>query len=286
MGKIYFTKMSGAGNDFILIDKNFNPDFTATNNLVKTLCDRRNGIGADGLITIFDDHQNDFLMYYYNADGNEGSLCGNGARCAIKFAKETNRIKNNKTVFLSNGEKFSGEILNKDAVKFYFNSPKKFKADFKIKASGQLINSNFVDTGSPHAVIFIEDILKSPKDLKSFYTDINEIPVSEIGREIRYSKDFEPGGTNVNFIKLIDNKIFIRTYERGVEDETLACGTGSAASAIVVFNNKKLKPPFSLITKSGEELIINFDDENGTVKNLSLTGPAKIIYKGELSINS
>lgn len=286
MGKIFFTKMSGAGNDFILIDKNINPGLALTNNLIKSLCDRRNGIGADGLITILNDDENDFSMEYYNADGNIGSLCGNGARCAIKFAKETNRIKNSKAVFLSNGEKFSGEVLNDNIIKFYLNSPMKFKSDFKIKASGQLINSNFVDTGSPHVVIFIQDILKNPEDLKSFYTDINEIPVFDLGKEIRYLKDFEYEGANVNFIQLINDKIYIRTYERGVEDETLACGTGSAASAIVIFKNKNLKPPFSLITRGGEELIVDFNIQNETIKNLSLTGPAKIIYKGEFSINS
>lgn len=286
MGKIFFTKMSGAGNDFILIDKNINPGLALTNNLIKSLCDRRNGIGADGLITILNDDENDFSMEYYNADGNIGSLCGNGARCAIKFAKETNRIKNSKAVFLSNGEKFSGEVLNDNIIKFYLNSPMKFKSDFKIKASGQLINSNFVDTGSPHVVIFIQDILKNPEDLKSFYTDINEVPVFDLGKEIRYLKDFEYEGANVNFIQLINDKIYIRTYERGVEDETLACGTGSAASAIVIFKNKNLKPPFSLITRGGEELIVDFNIQNETIKNLSLTGPAKIIYKGEFSINS
>lgn len=278
--------MSGAGNDFILIDKNINPGLALTNNLIKSLCDRRNGIGADGLITILNDDENDFSMEYYNADGNIGSLCGNGARCAIKFAKETNRIKNSKAVFLSNGEKFSGEVLNDNIIKFYLNSPAKFKSDFKIKASGQLINSNFVDTGSPHVVIFIQDILKNPEDLKSFYTDINEVPVFDLGKEIRYLKDFEYEGANVNFIQLINDKIYIRTYERGVEDETLACGTGSAASAIVIFKNKNLKPPFSLITRGGEELIVDFNIQNETIKNLSLTGPAKIIYKGEFSINS
>lgn len=278
--------MSGAGNDFILIDKNINPGLALTNNLIKSLCDRRNGIGADGLITILNDDENDFSMEYYNADGNIGSLCGNGARCAIKFAKETNRIKNSKAVFLSNGEKFSGEVLNGNIIKFYLNSPMKFKSDFKIKASGQLINSNFVDTGSPHVVIFIQDILKNPEDLKSFYTDINEVPVFDLGKEIRYLKDFEYEGANVNFIQLINDKIYIRTYERGVEDETLACGTGSAASAIVIFKNKNLKPPFSLITRGGEELIVDFNIQNETIKNLSLTGPAKIIYKGEFSINS
>ncbi len=285
MEKIFFYKMSGAGNDFILIDKNLNPDFSLDSKSIKRLCDRRNGIGADGVITIANSNTYDFDMQYYNADGSTGSLCGNGARCAIKFAGVSGRIKNGNTSFLSNGQLYSGEILNGDEIKFFFNSPRRLKTNFIISAGKQMINSSFVDTGSPHVVINIEDIFKDAGDPESKYNNLDDVPVLEIGREIRYHKDFEPGGTNVNFIKLVDNNLHIRTYERGVEDETLACGTGATASAIIGHSLFGIKPPIKLITRGGDELVVDYELENHSVKNLSLTGPAKVTFTGELLLN-
>ena len=290
MEKIYFTKMSGAGNDFIIIDEKQMQDkqigFSLNSEIISKLCDRRNGIGADGVITISDLDNYDFKMDYYNADGSTKTLCGNGARCAIKFAQGSKRLKNGKASFVANDGVYSGEILGSEKVKFNLNEPKNIISNLRIDAAGQNINYYFVDTGSPHVIIKIEDILKNPLNKSSFYTNINELPVVEIGREIRYHNNFLPGGTNVNFIKIIENKIAIRTYERGVEDETLACGTGSAASAViaVLFNNMKL--PVVLLTKGGEELIVDFKVEDNSIKCLSLSGPAKIIYTGNFLLKT
>jgi diaminopimelate epimerase len=285
MKKISFFKMSGAGNDFILIDKNINPGFVPDQNVVKKICNRRYGVGADGVITVFNSNSYDFEMEYFNADGSTGSLCGNGARCAVKYADLSGRIKHNTAEFLSNGVAYTGNVLSDKEIRVFFNSPQRLKYNFKIKASGQLINSSFVDTGSPHVVIKIEDVLKNQVNPKIFFEDLNNFPVYEIGKEIRYHKDFVPEGTNVNFISLKEGKIHIRTYERGVEDETLACGTGSTAAALIGSSLFNLKPPVFLITRGGDELVVDFKIENQNFKDLSLTGPASVTFTGEFVLN-
>ena len=286
MKKLFFAKMSGAGNDFIVFDKVINPDLMLDSNAIKKLCDRRNGIGADGVITIGDSDNYDFMMEYFNSDGSTGSLCGNGARCAIKFAESTQRVKQHKANFVSNGKSYIGEILNESQVKVYFNEPQNLKFNFKVKAAGQLINACYVNTGSPHVVINITDVLRNPGNPKLFYENINDLPVFEIGKEIRNLPEFLPEGTNVNFYYLNGEQVYIRTYERGVEDETLACGTGNAATAIVINNIHKIAPPITLNTRGGDQLIIDFTKENGTIKNLTLTGPVKIVFTGEINSNN
>jgi diaminopimelate epimerase len=283
MQKIFFKKMSGAGNDFIFIDLNQNTGLALTPEKIRNLCHRKNGIGADGVITIEDLSGYNYKMVYYNADGSTGSLCANGARCSIWFAENTTRLKNRTAKFFANGEDYSGEVLGDELIKFNLNSPKRIKYNFKIKASGQMITSNFADTGSPHVVIKISDVLKDAMNPKASFQNILEFPVFNLGREIRHSSDFKPGGTNVNFIDVIDNVIHIRTYERGVEDETLACGTGSAAAALICYITDNLKPPITLKTFGSDKLTVNFEVENQKVKNLSLTGPAKIIFEGSIN---
>ena len=282
MEKIYFIKMSGAGNDFIFVEKNQYPDLNFLPEQIKKLCHRRNGVGADGLIFIEDLPDYDYKMTYFNADGSKGSLCANGARCSIWFAQNSDRLKDGKARFISNDIEYSGEVVSDECIKFNLNPPKKIKYNFKIKAYNQMITSHFTDTGSPHVVIKISDILKNAADPKSSFKNILEVPVFNLGKEIRYSSDFKPEGTNVNFIDIIDDVIHIRTYERGVEDETLACGTGSVAAALICFVTDKLKPPIKLKTFGGDVLTVNFEVENEKVKNLSLTGPAKIIFKGSI----
>jgi len=277
MEVLTFTKMSGAGNDFIFIDKKQNHSLEIQTDFVKKICDRRNGIGADGLITIEDSSNYDFIMNYFNADGSTGSLCANGARCAILFASESGRLKDNKAKFLSNEVEYKGEVNSNSDIKFYLNPPKNIKYNFKIKAGGKLINAHFADTGSPHVVI---DINES----EGFLASLEEIPVEKLGREIRNLSEFKPDGTNVNFINVKDGVVHIRTYERGVEAETLACGTGSVAAALICYVNYKLSVPVKIFPKSNEKLLVNFDVENSKVRNLSLTGPAKVIFTGEMKI--
>jgi diaminopimelate epimerase len=284
MDSILFSKMSGSGNDFIVIDKNLNPVFNLTEKIIQKLCNRRTGIGGDGIITIEDTDEFDFEMNYYNADGSFGSLCGNGARCGIKFASLTDRFANSECRFIANGVEYTGKVLDNDSVLFNLNPPKKIKYNFKIKAFGQLINACYADTGSPHVVVNINDVEKNPKVSGIKFTDLNDFPVIQIGKELRYADEFSPVGTNVNFILVDDGKVNIRTYERGVEDETWACGTGSVAAALITYVSHNLKPPITIIPKSLQELIVNFEVVNNKVKNLSLTGPAELIFTGQIPL--
>lgn len=277
MEKIIFTKMSGAGNDFVFLDEQLNQDLCIDSEFVQKICDRRNGIGADGLISIEDSSDYNFIMKYFNADGSTGSLCANGARCAIRFAADSGRVSNNKAEFLSNGVKYSGEITPESDVTFYLNSPKTIKYNFKVKAGGKLLNAHFADTGSPHVII---DLHESEGILPS----LDDILVDELGREIRNLPEFKTNGANINFIYLKDKRVLIRTYERGVEAETLACGTGAVAAALICYVNYKLSVPIEIIPKSKEKLFVNFDVKNSKVINLSLTGPAKVIFTGEMKI--
>lgn len=283
MKKYFFTKLSGAGNDFILFDKKINPDLRLNNDTIQKICNRNTGIGADGVLIINENAVADFSLNYFNADGSSGTLCANGSRCAIHYAYNFDWIKSKIVKFVFNNEFYSGEVIENEIVKFILPSPKNMKYNFKVKTFNQLINASFVDTGSPHVVIEIQHVLRNFKDLSSFYNDINNFPVFELGKEIRFHKDFLPNGVNVNFIKVDDDVIKIRTYERGVENETLSCGTGTVASAVVINKVKKINPPLKFIAKSGDTLIVDFAVESGEYKNISLTGPAKIIFKGEIT---
>lgn len=283
MSKIIFTKMSGAGNDFVIISKDINKQLVLSQSVINKICNRRFGIGADGVITIASSTEFDFDMEYFNADGSTGTLCANGARCALKYVSEYfNQIKNS-YIFLSHGIQFSGEVFENGMVKFNLNSPKNIKLNFKVKASNQLITACYADTGSPHVVVKIKDVLVDPKKPGFFYNDINGFPVFNLGKEIRNLPEFYPDGTNVNFINILDDKIFIRTFERGVEDETLACGTGSVASSLIAYLSDGLKPPIKLITFGGHELIVNFEIIEQKFKNISITGPAEITFEGEFA---
>lgn len=284
MKKFSFIKLNSAGNDFILFDRKFNPSIELYPELIQKLCNRRTGIGADGILLISDLTGYSFDMQYFNADGSTGVLCANGARCALRYAFISGRIDGGLSKFKSNGIDYTGKIVDDKLVKLFLNSPKKLKINFKIKAADQLINASYVDTGAPHVIIKISDVLKNPNRLDSFYNNIDEVPVFQLGKDIRYSKDFAPEGTNVNFIDIQDDMIKIRTYERGIEDETLACGTGSVAAALISYFNFRLQPPIKLITKVGETFIVDFEFQNQIIKDLSLTGPAELVFKGELSI--
>ena len=284
MGHFFFTKLSGAGNDFILFDMKLNPDLGLNPHLIRNFCDRRNGIGSDGVIRFNDSEKLPFEMTYYNADGSTGSLCANGARCSLQYAFITNRIGKNRVNFKANGIDYKGEVIEDGLIKFYLNPPHNLKEKFKIKAAEQLITASFINTGSPHIIIKISDVLQNSKNPASNNFLLTDFPVNKIGSEIRYSKDFAPDGTNVNFIEIVDGQINIRTYERGVEDETLACGTGSVGAAIISFLQNKLIPPIKIIPKSGEELIVDFKYNENHIEDLSLIGPAKIVFKGEIFI--
>ncbi|HOJ18036.1 MAG: diaminopimelate epimerase [Ignavibacteriales bacterium] len=277
MEKVTFTKINGAGNDFIFIDKDSYPSLQISPVLVRKLCHRRFGIGGDGLITIAKTDGVDFEMTYYNADGSLGSLCGNGARSSILFASLFGKAGADEMKFRVNNEIFSGKIISKDMIKFYLNQPRDLKKNLIVASSLGNINCQFLNTGSPHVIINI-------KDIPGFNKPISELDVIAFGKELRYSPLFAPGGANINFIELADGKVFIRTYERGVEDETLACGTGSTAAGIIAKIVYNLNPPVALITAGGDSLIVDFNLNGDVFEKLSLTGPANVSFKGEIYI--
>ncbi|MBN2572790.1 MAG: diaminopimelate epimerase [Ignavibacteriales bacterium] len=280
MKKIFFSKLNGAGNDFILLDERLNGKMEINPEIISKLCQRRTSIGADGILLISDIDGYDFELKYFNADGYEGSLCGNGSRCAIHYANTTNRVKNNKTKFICKDTEYSGEIISTELIQFNLNEPKEIKLNFNLEIENKKIVGNFIDNGSPHLVINYEDLKKMRSEIDNF----DQFSVVELGKKFRYADYFKPSGTNVNFIKLEDNKVLIRTYERGVEDETYACGTGSVASAMISFLNSNSKPPIKVCTKNKNELIVDFKYINNEFADISLTGPAKIDFEGHIII--
>ncbi len=280
--KIIFHKYSGAGNDFILLSQRENTDFNVSADFVKKVCERRMNIGADGVLFVAESSAHDFDVTYYNADGTTGSLCGNGARCAIHFAIANGFAGSHKVEFTSLGNVYSGELLRKDYVKFNLNPPEDIRLDLNLLLNSKKVKGHFADTGSPHLVFFyneIKDELQLNEELAS-----QNFPVKEVGEKFRYHPAFQPAGTNVNFVQVEDRFLKIRTYERGVENETLACGTGSVASAVIAFLHYGIKGPIKLLTKSGEYLTVEFNYDNLQFSDVNLIGPAKKIFIGYFNL--
>jgi len=257
MSTITFHKYQATGNDFIMIDnrENIFPKQDVT--LIEKLCNRKFGIGSDGLILIEEHNEVDFNMVFYNPDGSQ-SLCGNGSRCAVNFAKAINMIQGNNTTFMAYDGLHSATIKD-DLVELSMN---------KVQNVSQLADGIFVDTGSPHFVRFVDDV--------------HEIDIIPKGSAIRYSEAYQPAGTNVNFVQQLgDQSIFVRTYERGVENETLSCGTGVTGAAIAA-STLDLKTPISVSTKGGE-LSVNYKQmDDGSFEGITLCGPAKLVYEGSI----
>ncbi len=257
---IPFSKYHGAGNDFVIID-NRSCFFTKEPVLIKKLCDRHFGIGADGLMLLETFANTDFYMRYYNSDGNESTMCGNGGRCITLFAHKIGIIDTS-THFLGIDGEHTAYIEDEKMVNLKMQDIK-----------GIEIGSDyyFINTGSPHYVRFVNDVSK--------------VDVNSEGKKIRNSFNLINGGTNVNFVDLSQNLIKIRTYERGVESETLACGTGSVASAIAVSHQTKdNKSEYSVNTQGGK-LTIKFHKVNDFEYNeIWLKGPATYVFDGQITI--
>lgn len=266
--------MNGAGNDFILIDKVLNPKVKLSSKAIFEMCNRKKGIGADGVLLIDKQIKYDFKLKYYNSDGKIGSLCGNGSRCAISYAVSEYKIKSDIVKFLCDGIVYKGESLNKYLIKFYLPKPSKIDLFIQIKSKNYKVVGSYVDSGSPHVVIIWDDIKKMVKG------KFSNFEFSKLGKGIRYAEQFSPKGTNVNIVKIEKNKIKIRTYERGVEDETLACGTGAVAAAVVLSRKFGIKFPIILNTKGGDILQVGFIVKDKKINQILLLGPAKINYTG------
>lgn len=252
-----FYKYQGTGNDFVMID-NRAKDFPKENiSIISHLADRHFGVGADGIILIENDDQFDFKMIYFNADGSQ-TFCGNGARCAVAFAKQLGIIKDKTTFLAVDGDHFA-EIKNNLISLQMINVD-----DIKVNE-----NSVFMYTGTQHHVELVDEL--------------NEYPVFENGKKIRYS--YNNPGSNVNFVQQINNNTFrVRTYEKGVEDETLACGTGVTAVAIAMHKTNKTNNNLVSLPVEGGNLEVSFKENNGIYTNVFLKGPAKFVFKGFISL--
>ena len=258
--KIKFSKYNGAGNDFIVIDDRKN-NIEINPWLIEKLCNRNFSIGGDGLILIKESKSTDFEILHYTSDGNLGSLCGNGSRCAISFAYK-NKIIGKKTRFDAFDGIHNAEIINDNLVKM------------EMKINSDIIENEYgtwLDTGSPHLVI--------EKD------NTDELDVNLLASSIRYNEYYKKEGVNVNFIEKVSNETFkIRTYERGVENETLACGTGSTASAICMNYLGKTQSNNITMKCRGGDLKVEFISNDNLFSNISITGPAKFVFEGQIDI--
>jgi diaminopimelate epimerase len=268
MDKIPFFKMSGSGNDFIIIDNRRSVvDEDRLKNLIVSVCRRKMSAGADGFILIEDSDSVDFKWRFYNSDGSRPEMCGNGARCAARFAF-LNNIAAKTLAFETDAGVVAAEIIG-DRAKVKMPDPSQFKIDFTIELTDGPGTLSSVNTGVPHV------ILETAK--------LDDVDVFNQGREIRYHKRFAPDGTNVNFAAVLEeNRITIRTYERGVEDETLACGTGSIAAALVLAAKNGWQSPVNVRTRSGITLTIHFTPSDNGFRDVYLEGDARVIYRGEL----
>ncbi|MBM4123159.1 MAG: diaminopimelate epimerase [Nitrospira sp.] len=281
---IPFMKLSGSGNDFILIDNRVKVvDSKRAGALAAKVCAHRMSVGGDGLILIERSHKADFRWRLFNADGSEAEFSGNGARCAARFAY-VKRIAPRRMRFETLAGMIEAEMVSEaspvasgratgarkpDAVKVRFPDPTGLRLNLRLAIGGVEREAHFLDTGVPHCVYLVDDP--------------DRVDVVGIGRPTRHHPLFQPAGTNVNFIKVLDpHRIRIRTYERGVEDETLACGTGSIASALLASLVAKVESPVTLIPQSGLELTVYFDARDQAFTHVYLQGDARAVYEGRI----
>ena len=258
---LQFYKYQGTGNDFIIAD-NRGKNIKLNRKTIEQLCNRRFGVGADGLMLLQNKKRYDFEMIYFNSDGRESSMCGNGGRCITAFAGKLGIIKESATFYAIDGPheaKIISSSGNKDVV-----SLKMCNVNSTEKNPGFI----FLNTGSPHYVVFVEDV--------------KGIDVFNEGRKIRYSERFKEKGTNVNFVEPAENVIKVRTYERGVEDETLSCGTGVTAAALAVALKQKSNIDLYNIETPGGKLRVFFKKNGATFTDIWLEGEAEFVFKGEI----
>jgi len=276
MKKIIFYKTVASGNDFVLIDNRkarLNNQTGKIADLARNICQRKTGVGADGLLFLEKAKKADLRMRIFNADGSEAEMCGNGARSTAAYLSCIAKLKKKKLKINTVAGQIQAEV-KKDLAKIKITHPKDINFDIPVDIEPRPVKASYIDTGVPHVVIFVEGL--------------DTINVRTIGRAIRYHRKFSPRGTNVNFVEVLkDNLIKVRTYERGVENETLACGTGSVASSIITFlkfvDRKKKRGTFKMrvLTLSTDVLNVYFDYDFNKINNVWLEGKVKFLYKGE-----
>lgn len=258
--KLQFSKYQGAGNDFILVDDR-NSYFSLEQEEIEKLCDRHFGIGADGLILLQNDANADFKMVYYNSDGREGSMCGNGGRCVVRFAEDLDLIHNITQFNAVDG--LHEAVISVDIIQLKMTN---------VSNVNSFPSHLFLNTGSPHHVEFVHEV--------------DAVDVKHVGAQIRYGNPYFDEGSNVNFVEVLkDNSLKIRTYERGVEDETLACGTGITAAAITAYHSGKIDSNHVKIQAMGGDLEVKFEKNiSGGYEDIWLIGPAEKVFEGIIEL--
>jgi diaminopimelate epimerase len=264
-----FTKMNGAGNDFVMID-NRGRDVQLQPEQIERICDRHRGIGADGILLLEPGSNGaDFRMRYYNRDGGEAEMCGNGARCFARFANKIAGAAQNVSFQTPAG--LIKAQLHGQSVTLQMSEPKDLRLSIELTANDKQEVIHFINTGVPHVVVSV--------------SRVDDADVRGRGKALRRHERFSPQGANVNFIeKRGPQKIAVRTYERGVEDETLACGTGVVASALIFAAIEKVTGPISVTVRSGSELSVNFERAGDQFRNVTLTGPAEFVFEGTIEL--
>ncbi len=272
MKTIPFWKMSGSGNDFVVVDNRQKVIKGSLSAWARRLCHRQFGVGADGLLLLEPSHEAAFRMVYFNGDGSRATMCGNGARCMAWVAHEKG-VAGNAFQFLTDAG-LVGANVNGQTVEVTLSDAHSYKPVFPVRVGKKTYKVSFINTGVPHAVVHV--------------ADVDHVNVDEQGRLLRFHKVFGVGGTNVNFTQRLDeHTLKVRTYERGVEGETLACGTGVAASAITAALQGIVKPVVRALTAGGDKLTVRFDWPAGqasqAITHVRLKGPVALTFKGEFS---
>ena len=282
MTSLQFAKVEGSGNDFILLDRRRKPFSGNPGAFARTWCDRKRGIGADGLLMALPSAKADARMRIFNSDGSEAEMCGNGLRCLAWYLYNNEAVKPSGAA--SSGRSRGGkktlsvdtraglmraQITGKERVRFTLSRPKSLRLGLRLRHAGKSYLLHSVNSGVPHAVLLSSHLKKA--DLKT------------LGPAIRHHRLFQPAGTNVNVMQVHSpHRISIRTYERGVEDETLACGTGAVASVVIGTALGRLRPPVDVKTPGGEILSVGFRPSRQPWEGLYLEGPARILFEGEV----
>jgi diaminopimelate epimerase len=269
MQPIDFCKFSGNGNDFVIID-NRAAVFPVEDrrDFIARVCRRKLSVGADGLILIEPSQRVDFRWRFYNADGGEAEMCGNGARCAARFAYLQGIA--GKTLAFETAAGVVEAQVHGERVMIGIPPPADFKMDYDVALPTETVRLSSVNTGVPHAAVETEDI--------------DSVDVVRLGRALRWHADFAPQGTNANFVqRLAEGRLAVRTYERGVEDETLACGTGSVAAAVLMARKYRWQSPVTVTTRSGTDLTVHFRQQADTYAAVRLEGEARLIYSARLA---
>ncbi|NQU41225.1 MAG: diaminopimelate epimerase [Lentisphaerae bacterium] len=267
--RVPFWKMHGAGNDFILMDDRALALPAENADWLVSLARRRTGIGCEGIILLQPATEADFRMRFYNPDGHSAEMCGNGARCAARLAVELGIAPARMTLATDAG--VLEALVTPDTVRLALPDPTEVRAYFDLSVDGAPISCGAANTGVPHVVLELQDL--------------DEAPVMRLGPTIRNHPSFIPVGTNVNFVQRVDqHELRVRTYERGVEAESGACGTGVTAAAIVMALRQRVTPPVSVATLSGDCLTIGFSMQGDRVSHVTLSGPAVHVYEGTLPL--